>query len=265
MSNRPRQSLGFTLIELSIVLVIIGLIIGGVLVGQDLISAATLRSIVKQQEQFKTAVATFKTKYDCLPGDCTAATSLGFTTNGDGNGILGDATGYLFAGLNSEQLSFWQHLYQANLISNDGISAGGGGYVPANIRTDTWWVGYSAHAQVGGPGYPVGDGPLGNILAIVGIPGQCGFITCGGARFSEGLTPYEAYQLDSKVDDGMPLTGNVKAAMSANYIDDWPISIEWQSTPNLCVNGLETILNVTYAPSATNNNTRCNLLFKLGF
>src|ERR1019366_6843373 len=67
---------GFTLIEMSIVLVIIGLIVGSVLVGRDLIRAAELRSVISEVEKYKTAVMTFKGKYDCLPGDCANATTF---------------------------------------------------------------------------------------------------------------------------------------------------------------------------------------------
>ena len=70
---------GFTLIELSIVLVIIGLIIGGVLVGRDLIHAAEIRKTIKQTEQFDAAINTFRNKYNCLPGDCTKPAEFGFT------------------------------------------------------------------------------------------------------------------------------------------------------------------------------------------
>lgn len=72
----------FTLIELSIVLVIIGLIIGGILTGQDLINAATIRAQVSQISEFTTAVNTFKVKYNYLPGDMppSEASALGFFT-----------------------------------------------------------------------------------------------------------------------------------------------------------------------------------------
>ncbi len=67
---------GFTLIELSITLVIIGLIVGGVLVGKDLIKAAEARSITKQIEQYRAAINAFKLKYNAIPGDMNNAESI---------------------------------------------------------------------------------------------------------------------------------------------------------------------------------------------
>jgi prepilin-type N-terminal cleavage/methylation domain-containing protein len=70
---------GFTLVELSIVLVIIGLLIGGILVAQSMISAANITATVKQIGQFDAGVENFETKYGYLPGDAPA-----FGGNGDG-------------------------------------------------------------------------------------------------------------------------------------------------------------------------------------
>src|ERR1700691_433072 len=92
----PASQSGFTLIELSIVLVIIGLIVGGVLVGQDLIRAAEVRAQISQIEKYNTAVNTFRDKYNALPGDLppTVPTQFGFAARagtagrGDGNGII---------------------------------------------------------------------------------------------------------------------------------------------------------------------------------
>src|ERR1700746_416796 len=94
LERRLDVSPGFTLIELSIVLVIIGLIVGGVLVGQDLIRAAEVRATISQIEKYNTAVNTFRGKYNALPGDlnAAAATAFGFSGRGippgagDGNG-----------------------------------------------------------------------------------------------------------------------------------------------------------------------------------
>src|SRR5476651_1560647 len=80
--DRGQSEHGFTLIELSIVLVIIGLIVGCILVGQDLISAAEVRATVGQIEKYNSAVNTFRGKYNSMPGDMTAdaAAAFGFTT-----------------------------------------------------------------------------------------------------------------------------------------------------------------------------------------
>src|ERR1700735_2843794 len=75
---------GFTLIELSIVLVIIGLIVGGILTGQSLIDAAAQREQIAQIEKYNTAVRTFQGKYGYLPGDIPNpyASNFGFQSRG---------------------------------------------------------------------------------------------------------------------------------------------------------------------------------------
>ncbi len=73
---------GFTLVELAIVLVIIGLLIGGILAAQSMINAAKIQTFVRQVQQFDVAVSNFKTKYKGLPGDTTI---MGCTDYGSGN------------------------------------------------------------------------------------------------------------------------------------------------------------------------------------
>jgi prepilin-type N-terminal cleavage/methylation domain-containing protein len=93
--SKNRNS-GFTLIELSIVLVIIGLVIGGVLVGRDLIDTAANRAAIAQIEQYRAATQAFRVKYGGLPGDyqATKAAQAGFTSrsgaagHGDGNMLI---------------------------------------------------------------------------------------------------------------------------------------------------------------------------------
>lgn len=117
---------GFTLIELSIVLVVIGLIVGGILVGQNLINAAAVRATVTQIEKYNTAANAFREKYGYLPGDIPdpTASSFGFQArgagrgNGDGNGILEMAGSCCYGqgGNGGEQLVFWVDLSTARLI-----------------------------------------------------------------------------------------------------------------------------------------------------
>jgi prepilin-type N-terminal cleavage/methylation domain-containing protein len=120
---------GFSLVELSIVLVILGLLTGGILAGQSLIRAAELRSVVTEYQRYTTAVQSFRDKYLALPGDMTNAerfwgtahatdatcitTSSGSVTtcNGDGDGQVEAVTTR-----SNETFRFWQHLANAGLI-----------------------------------------------------------------------------------------------------------------------------------------------------
>lgn len=110
---------GFTLIELSIVIVIIGLIVAGVVGGGALIEQSRVRAQIAQLESYKTAYNTFKLKYDAIAGDF--ANASGYwpgVANGDGNSrITEDCNG---ANDNSfENMKFFQHLSEANLIAGD--------------------------------------------------------------------------------------------------------------------------------------------------
>jgi prepilin-type N-terminal cleavage/methylation domain-containing protein len=127
---------GFTLIDLSIVLVIIALIVAGVLIGKDMIEVASMRKQVGYVEKIKTATNTFRLKYGCLPGDCSRATSIfgrasiapncptnsgaNVTSEGtcDGNGD-GAITSYLVQGNNNavETLYFMQQMSASHLAS----------------------------------------------------------------------------------------------------------------------------------------------------
>src|SRR4051812_32032817 len=82
---------GFTLIEMSIVLVIIGLIVGGILKGQELIDSARQKNVMSQIDQIKSGVTTFTDRYKGYPGDYSraAANINGTLTNGDDNGFVG--------------------------------------------------------------------------------------------------------------------------------------------------------------------------------
>jgi prepilin-type N-terminal cleavage/methylation domain-containing protein len=105
---------GFTLIEIAIVLVIMGLLLGGVLKGQELITSARVRNMVSQQDGIKAAYFGFLDRFRALPGDYVAATTNinGATKNGDGDGQIEKTNG-----TDREDVLAWEHLSQAGFIA----------------------------------------------------------------------------------------------------------------------------------------------------
>jgi prepilin-type N-terminal cleavage/methylation domain-containing protein len=222
-SARTRgSSAAFTLIELSIVLVIIGLLVGGVLVGRDLIKAAEIRAQISQIDQIKAAAYTFKTMYDCLPGDCDKAVTLGLGSgggpgaNGNGDGAVNKADISFELSLSTnwigsqayESLNFWYHLVEAKLIS--GAYPGYTGQ-PEFTTTGVWNVTMPA-AKLGGIVIPTR-------FAVNGANNRTGgngfwVGTVAGVYLSpmDMMPPATAYAIDSKVDDGLPFTGNIGCA-----------------------------------------------------
>jgi prepilin-type N-terminal cleavage/methylation domain-containing protein len=115
-------SKGFTLIEIAIVLVIIGLLLGGVLKGQELITGARVRNLISQQDGIKAAFFGFQDRFRALPGDyATASSNINSVgLNGNGNGrIESNATG----GFTHEELLAWNHLTAAGFLNGSFAAA----------------------------------------------------------------------------------------------------------------------------------------------
>ena len=91
----PKNNIGFTLVELSIVLVVIGLIVGGIMVGKSLIDSSNIHAQVQQLEKYNTAYHTFKLKYNAIPGDMVNASDYwAGAVNGPGVGRLVNSAGW---------------------------------------------------------------------------------------------------------------------------------------------------------------------------
>jgi prepilin-type N-terminal cleavage/methylation domain-containing protein len=210
---------GFTLIELSIVLVIIGLIVGGVLVGQDLINAAGIRAQISQIEKYQAAVNTFRGKYGYLPGDMPDpyASQYGFTprptliygTSGDGI-ITGGG------GTTGETGLFWVDLNKANLISGNfslasPITPPGVGITGALIAS------YMPPAKLGGNNYVYVWSGGAIPASLIQSPNYFGISTATilgtyvGMDATSSMMVSQAYNIDKKIDDGLPTTGRVQA------------------------------------------------------
>jgi prepilin-type N-terminal cleavage/methylation domain-containing protein len=172
---------GFTLVEIAIVLVIIGLLLGGVLKGQQLIENAKIKNIINDLKGVTAAYYSYQDRYKAIPGDDNAA-STRFTgaDNGGGNGaIAGGYTATAAPGLANESNNFWQHTRMAGLLNG------------------------SATAAVALPSIHA----LGGILGVEDAAyGMTGAVVCAGS------VPWAIAQaVDIQMDDGNSATGSVRA------------------------------------------------------
>lgn len=229
---QPENIKGFTLVEMSIVLVIIGLIIGGVLSGQDLIKAATIRSQVTQITSFTTAVNTFQEKYGYLPGDIpnpqasNDGLSNAFVNHGDGNGIIAQY-GIPDCGLQqlNESLLFWSDLTTAGLIASYGTFNGiaSNTIPPTAPNAKTGYSTYFPRAVIGNNNYVYvwSGGYYGGVNGGCNSSDGTNYFGISpitsiwlGLMYATGgttMTVNQAFGIDAKVDDGLPQSGNVQA------------------------------------------------------
>jgi len=186
---RRRNESGFTLVEIAIVLVILGLMLAGVFKGQALIDSARVRAIAAEVSGIRTAWFSFQERYRALPGDFqSAGTQIdSAAVSGNGNGKIDD---------NAERAGVWQQLSLAGFINGsfDGAQSGVGSAIDVNCTPGTcpknpfngfYKISYSAQAaDVASPSHEIFTGnhiPVG-ILA----------------------------ELDRKLDDGRPKSGSFR-------------------------------------------------------
>lgn len=238
---------GFTLVELAIVMTIIGLLIGGILKGQELLENARVTSTIAQVKSYDAAITGFRDIYDALPGDlvnaadkipgcnenCTPSldASLGVGSAGDGSVSYKSAGVDCVDGVNTattlppahpqdESYLMWVHLLKTNFITgvsdvaiHEAVSRSFGNTDPA--------------AKIGG-GFIPGTDMCANSGTVNGLSltldsGFHNLVDAGNGDYGlhqAAMTPARAAQIDRKMDDGRPQSGTIKAIGNmADYCD----------------------------------------------
>lgn len=220
---------GFSLTELAIVLVIIGVIVGGAMTGKSLLRASELKSVLTEFEHYRSSLALFSNRYGAMPGDfrratevwgeadptpatcqATDSTTLTSTCNGDGDGLIGDRSD---ATEHYERFRAWQQLALARFVLGDfsGIAGSSGtadavvgSNIPRSDFNDAGWNIFYAGTLSSVANYF--DGTYDHVLSI----GQDRNWETEESSY-QAFVPQEAWGIDDKADDGMPATGNVVA------------------------------------------------------
>jgi prepilin-type N-terminal cleavage/methylation domain-containing protein len=186
-----RKQTGFTLIEIAIVLVIIGLLLGGVLKGQELITSARVRNLISQQDGIKAAYFGFLDRFRALPGDYSqAAANISCTpacSNGNGNGQIASIAGGGAGTTIDEHVAVWEHLSKSGFINGSFTYAAGA--ETANSAPTNPYVRYIR---------VIYDTDYGT-----GTPAIRHNIKTGNQIPSDIMA-----EIDRKIDDGNPLGGN---------------------------------------------------------
>ncbi|MBN9542981.1 MAG: type II secretion system protein [Alphaproteobacteria bacterium] len=213
---------GFTLVELSIVLVIIGFLFGAVSAGQNLIRSSQVTATIAEIEKVKQAVKTFETQYGALPGDITDSNTIGVMPSGtsSGNAIISG----------NEDVLFWAHLNQAKLYTGNFSGNSGDRY----IITSGTSIGGVPAGKIPNSGFRIVSTANGLAISLDGYSSTNNDLAV--------LSPSEAFGIDQKYDDGMAATGKIMGFDGSN------------AAANSC-------MLATGAYAVSNSNITCRMTF----
>jgi prepilin-type N-terminal cleavage/methylation domain-containing protein len=185
MRGRASTHAGFTLVEIALVLVIVGLLLGGILKGQEMIVQSQVKNAMADFSGITAAFAGYQDRYRAIPGDDSgAATRWVGAAAGNGNGIVGGLYNSAVAG--DESRLWWEHLRRAGFV------AGNGSEQPSNAFT-------------GMLGVQTGDGSGGAILG-----GFSALVLC-----SANIPDKVAIAIDTSMDDGVMIAGGVRGQLQS--------------------------------------------------
>ena len=201
MLHHPRRfaQSGFTLVEMAIVLVIIGLLLGGVLKGQELIENARVKDVANMMNGITAAYNSYIDRYGRLPGDDGPLTGTGnirarggswgvVTDAGDYDGVVEINMGDTFSTASGENIAFWQHLRAAGFIKGNPADTG------ANALPKSPWGGLVGVTNSNAQGRSQNT----LLVCMQNVPGKA------------------ALALDRQLDDAAPHTGSVRATQGSN-------------------------------------------------
>jgi prepilin-type N-terminal cleavage/methylation domain-containing protein len=186
----PRQ-VGFTLIELSLALVIVGLLLGGVFVGSELVSGARVKSLAVEFRSIPTSMYAYQDQLKAVPGDDGNAAAklpgaaLAQPAATRGNGRIDSA--WNSSGNTDESRLFWQHMRLAGFVAGP-TALDDPAFAPRNALGGVMGISSAAPSQ----------------LQVAGMPGDYQFC-------SSGIPGKVARQLDATLDDGETAAGSVRA------------------------------------------------------
>jgi prepilin-type N-terminal cleavage/methylation domain-containing protein len=193
----PQQ--GFTLVEIAIVLVIIGLLLGGILKGQEMITQAKIKNVIADMSGVSAAMYGYQDRYRALPGDDKLASRWGLTPPGTaGDGVV---EGAYIGAATLETMLFWDHLRRAGFVSG-----GSGATNPFNAVNGKMGVQTSDGTAPGSVTFKAGvlsDGAVAPATPTV----FTSLLLC-----SANLPDKIAISIDAQMDDGDGKKGNVRAA-----------------------------------------------------
>jgi prepilin-type N-terminal cleavage/methylation domain-containing protein len=213
---------GFTLVEIAIVLVIIGLLLGGILKGQEMITQAKIKNVMADFSGISAAYHGYQDRYRAIPGDDAGANArwtLGIAApvaGAYGDGVVSGTYGSTTA--NDESRLFWLHLRSAGFVSGTGQAQ------PFNAVTGLLGV------QTG-DAVAAGTGPT----LVTGGNGFVGLIIC-----SANLPDKIAIAVDTQMDDGVSTAGTVRAILQA--APNPPVGAALAAGPAYVENGTNTYL-----------------------